>query len=67
MTPQNLMYHVKDIAKLNQMISQKSPCMKPANIVSLIRLYLLEENGGIWMDISILLTEDLGWLENLAQ
>jgi len=36
--------------------------VEPANIADLIRLMLLEEYGGIWMDASIFLTENLDWI-----
>ena len=35
------------------------------NYTDLIRLRLLEKYGGIWMDASVLLTEDLDWLHQL--
>lgn len=31
----------------------------------LLRLYLLKEHGGVWLDISIILKENLNWLDNL--
>jgi len=36
-----------------------------ANYVDLVRLELLSKYGGIWMDASILLTENLDWLFSL--
>ncbi|MDY3350458.1 capsular polysaccharide synthesis protein [Riemerella anatipestifer] len=36
-----------------------------ANYSDIIRLNLLYEYGGIWIDASTLLTEDFSWLENL--
>lgn len=33
-----------------------------ANISDLIRLYLIKEYGGFWLDASILLTENLDWI-----
>ena len=38
--------------------------VQEANKADLIRLMLLERYGGIWMDASILLTENLNWITN---
>lgn len=36
--------------------------LKPAHIADYIRLSLLKEYGGIWLDASIFLTESLNWI-----
>ncbi len=41
--------------------------LPPQKISNLVRLMLLEKYGGIWMDGSILLTQSLDWLIDLAQ
>ena len=36
-------------------------------VSDLIRLVVLEEHGGMWFDISTILTHGLSWIENLEK
>lgn len=37
----------------------------PANRADLIRLFILQEHGGVWIDANSILLEDMSWITNL--
>jgi hypothetical protein len=39
----------------------------PAHRADLIRLCILEEHGGVWLDMTSILMEDLSWIEKITQ
>ena len=47
------------------MIGTKNWIIGPAQRADLLRLHLLYENGGMWIDANTVFLNDFSWIENL--
>ncbi|MDR2207317.1 MAG: capsular polysaccharide synthesis protein [Flavobacteriaceae bacterium] len=56
--------HLKNVRKYIPNIEKARTDISFINFTDLVRLKLLKKYGGIWMDASILLTENLDWILN---
>lgn len=57
--------HITEMDRFNSLIAHSKEEITVVKKADILRLFLIKEHGGVWMDINTMLIGDMKWLEQI--